>query len=138
MAHFAEINNLSKVINVLVVDDNDTLNLDGVAEESVGAKYLHDSLGGTWLQTSYNTHDGKHYNQEGVEDGGVALRKNFAGIGYTYDVNRDAFIPPQRYPSWVLNESICQYEAPVVLPDDGKLYEWDEATTNWIEITGET
>ena len=79
-------------------------------------------------RTSYNTSGGVHKN------GGIPFRKNYASIGYTYDAVRDAFIEPQPYTSWVLNETTCKYEAPVTYPDDGKHYSWDEDTTNWVEI----
>jgi hypothetical protein len=84
-----------------------------------------DTTPGTWVQTSYNTHGGIHKN------GGTPLRKNYAGIGYTYDKLRDAFIPPQNYPSWILNESTCLWEPPTPYPDDGNSYEWNEATVSW-------
>ena len=87
-----------------------------------------DSSPGEWVQTSYNTHGGVHAN------GGTPLRKNYAGIGYTYDKVRDAFIPPKPFPSWVLNEDTCLWGAPVPYPQDGKHYQWDEATLNWVEI----
>ena len=85
-----------------------------------------DSSPGEWIQTSYNTRGGQHPE-------GRPLRKNYAGIGYTYDPVRDVFIPPQPYASWTLNEDTCLWDAPVAYPDDGKPYTWDEATTNWIE-----
>ncbi len=92
-----------------------------------------DDSPGQWLQTSYNTRGGVHYDPTtGEPDGGQALRKNFAGIGYTYDPARDAFIPPQTYASWVLNEDSCLWEAPVAKPDDGQIYTWDEETTSWV------
>lgn len=78
-------------------------------------------------RTSYNTRGGQHLN------GGTPFRKNYAGIGYTYDYARDAFIPPKPYPSWVLNSNTCLWEAPVAYPEDGKLYIWDEENQNWIE-----
>ena len=87
-----------------------------------------DSSPGEWVQTSYNTLGGVHL------DGGIALRKNYAGIGMTYDSVRDAFIAPQPYPSWVLDEDTCIYEAPVAYPTDGLMYSWDEETTNWKEV----
>jgi hypothetical protein len=87
-----------------------------------------DTSPGAWIQTSYNTYGGQHPE-------GRPLRKNFAGIGYTYDSQRDAFIPPQPYPSWTLVEETCNWTAPVLYPADGKMYQWDEATTNWIEVT---
>ena len=91
-----------------------------------------DSSPGEWVQTSYNTLGGVHL------DGGIALRKNYAGIGMTYDSVRDAFIAPQPYASWLLNEDTCIYEAPVPYPTDDLMYSWDEETLAWVEITGET
>ena len=91
-----------------------------------------DSSPGQWIQTSYNTKGGVHYGQDGEPDGGEPLRKNYAGIGYTYDAARDAFIPPQPFTSWILNETSCLWEAPVVYPDDGNMYIWDEDTTSWV------
>jgi hypothetical protein len=85
-----------------------------------------DSSPGEWIQTSYNTRGGQHSE-------GRPLRKNFAGIGYTYDKDRDAFIPPKPFSSWTLNEDTCLWDAPVAYPTDGKIYTWDEATTNWVE-----
>jgi hypothetical protein len=87
-----------------------------------------DSSPGEWIQTSYNTHGGQHSN------GGTPLRKNYAGIGYSYDRTKDAFIPPKPYPSWVLNETSCVYEAPVAMPTEG-FYTWNEETTSWDLIT---
>ena len=91
-----------------------------------------DSSPGQWIQTSYNTKGGVHYGQDGEPDGGEPLRKNYAGIGYTYDAARDAFIPPQPFASWTLNEITCLWEAPVAYPDDGNMYIWDEDTTSWV------
>ena len=84
-----------------------------------------DSSPGTWLQTSYNTHGGVHL------DGGTPLRKNYAGVGFTYDATKDAFIPPQLYPSWTLNDETCLWNPPTAYPDDGKIYTWNESTTAW-------
>lgn len=121
MAHFAEVDENNIVLRVLVVDD---------LHESNGQEFLATTLGlgGTWLKTSYNTHAGVHAN------GGTPFRKNYAGIGYTYDESRDAFIAPKPYPSWVLNETSCVYEAPVAYPTDGNAYTWNEETTSWDEI----
>ena len=94
-----------------------------------------DTSPGEWIQTSFNTRGGKHYGQDGLEDSGVALRKNWAGVGFTYDATRDAFIAPQPYPSWTLNDTTCLWSAPTAYPDDGKNYTWNEDTTNWTEIT---
>jgi hypothetical protein len=85
-----------------------------------------DTSPGEWIQTSYNTHGGQHPE-------GRPLRKNYAGVGYTYDRDRDAFIPPQPYPSWTLNEDTCLWAAPVAYPDDGKMYTWDEQNQTWRE-----
>jgi hypothetical protein len=128
MAHFAKINN-DLVEQVVVVDNNDIL-VDGVEHEETGALMLNQGFGGNWVQTSYNTNRGVH------SLGGTPFRKNYAGRGHTYDATRDAFIPPQPYPSFILNEDTCDWEAPVAFPDDEdeKSYRWDEATTNWVEV----
>ena len=95
-----------------------------------------DSEPGEWIQTSYNTRGGQHYDPEtGEVDDGVALRKNYAGVGFTYDKERDAFIPPQPFTSWTLNETTCLWEAPVEYPDDGNSYGWDEDSQSWIQTT---
>ena len=88
-----------------------------------------DSSPGEWIQTSYNTYGGQHRN------GGTPLRKNYAGIGYSYDRTKDAFIPPKPFASWVLDDETCLWNAPTPMPTDGKHYEWDEATTAWKELT---
>ena len=118
MAHFAKIQN-GKVTKVIV------------AEPEFFDTFVDDSPG-QWLQTSYNTRGGVHYDPEtGEPDGGVALRMNFAGIGYDYNAALDAFIPPKPYDSWVLNEETCLWEPPTPYPDDGEMYQWDESTTSW-------
>jgi len=96
---------------------------------------------GEWVQTSYNTRGGVHYNPEtGEVDDGIPFRKNFAGIGYTYDADRDAFIPPKPHNSWVLNEESCLWESPIMYPTDGSIYTWDEQayqadnTTGWVLV----
>ena len=108
MAHFAEVDENGVVKQVLVVPD---------AQEHRGHEFLSDDLGlgGTWVQTSYN----------------ARIRKNYAGIGMTYDANRDAFIAPQPYASWILNEDTCHWKAPVPYPADGVMYIWNEETTDW-------
>jgi hypothetical protein len=118
MAHFAEIDENGTVLRVLVVDN---------AQESNGQDFLANTLGlgGTWVKTSYNTVGGVHTN------GGTPLRKNYAGIGYTYDADRDAFIPPKPFASWTLNEDSCLWDAPVAYPTDGAIYTWNEETTSW-------
>ncbi len=114
MAHFAKV--LSGVVQQVIVAEPEFFNT------------FVDSSPGEWIQTSYNTRGGVHLN------GGVPLRKNYAGIGYSYNKELDAFIPPKPYPSWVLNTETCLWEPPVSRPDDGKAYEWDEATQSWVEI----
>ena len=105
-----------------------------VAEQEFFETFV-DTSPGEWIQTSYNTRGGVHYGEDGQPDDGVALRKNYAGIGFTYDRTRDAFIPPKPYASWLLNEDSCLWNAPVEYPTDGKRYQWDEATTAWVEVT---
>jgi hypothetical protein len=107
--------------------------VDGVVAQVIVAEpeffdTFVDSSPGEWIQTSYNTHGGEH------KLGGTPLRKNYAGIGFTYDRTRDAFIPPKPFASWVLNEDTCLWDAPVAMPTDDKLYQWDEATVNWVEV----
>jgi len=100
-----------------------------------------DSSPGEWIQTSYNTYGGVHYNpssNEPSDDQTKALRKNYAGLGYTYDRERDAFIPPQSFPSWTLNEDTCLWEAPVPMPTDapaGTYYVWNEDDQQWEQMT---
>jgi hypothetical protein len=122
MAHFAKIEN-NVVTQVIVVDNKDCADASGVEKEYIGAAFCERLFGGTWKQTSYNG----------------SIRKNYAGVGYTYDSERDAFIPPKPYPSWLLNEDTCLWDAPVAMPEDAgtgeppKRYAWDEATTSWVE-----
>jgi hypothetical protein len=118
LAHFAKLDENNVVTFVTVGRQED----DG-KEADLCAR-----TGDVYKQTSYNTHGGVH------ALGGTPLRKNYAGIGYTYDAGRDAFIPPKPYASWVLNETTCLWNAPVACPDDGKRYSWDEATTSWVEV----
>jgi hypothetical protein len=115
MAHFAHITN--GIVDQVIVIDAETLATGNWGNPS------------EWIQTSYNTQSGAH------ALGGTPLRKNFAGIGYTYDAQRDAFIPPKPYASWLLNEDTCQWGAPTPMPTDNKIYRWDEATTSWVEVT---
>ena len=105
-----------------------------VAEEDFFDNFI-DSSPGEWIQTSYNTRGGVHHNPEtNKPDDGTPLRKNFAGIGFTYDSKLDAFYAPKPFSSWTLNETTCQWESPVAYPDDGKIYEWDEDNKEWKEI----
>lgn len=118
MAHWAEIDSDNKVIRVLVTENN--------ADE--GYSFLMSAFGGRWEKTSYNTRGGQH------TQGGTPYRKNFAGVGYTFDEQRDAFIPKQPFPSWILNEDTCLWEAPLPYPTDGKSYLWNEELGNWAEV----
>jgi hypothetical protein len=120
VAHFAKLDENNIVTFVTVGRQED----DG-KEADLCAR-----TGDVYKQTSYNTHGGVH------ALGGTPFRKNYAGIGYTYDAGRDAFIPPKPYASWLLNEGTCLWDAPVAYPDDGKRYSWDEATTSWVEVEG--
>jgi hypothetical protein len=127
MASFAKIGLNNKVIEVLSVINEVLHDSNGVEQEAIGIDFLTKLTGyPLWKQTSYNTHGGVHNN------GGTPLRKNHAGVGYTYDEERDAFIPRKPFNSWVLNESTCLWEAPVAMPTDDQRYYWDENTTSWL------
>ena len=126
MASFAKIGLNNKVIEVLSVHNNELLDANGVEQENIGIDFLTKLTGwAIWKQTSYNTAANVHLL------GGTPLRKNHASVGYTYDEDRDAFIPPKLYASWILNEETCIWEAPVQKPDDGKNYAWNEETQQW-------
>ena len=116
MSHFVKV--VNNIVTQVIVAEQDWV----------------DALEGQWVQTSYNTYGGIHYAPNShTPDGGIALRKNYAGIGYTYDSDRDAFYSPQPYPSWTLNEDSCIWEPPTPMPKDDKFYGWDEDTLDWIE-----
>ena len=125
MAHFAEIDENNIVLRVIVVADE---------HEADGENWCNGFLGGTWKQTSFNTVGNVHTLD------GTPFRKNYAGIDYTYDTTRDAFIPPKPYPSWALNETTCLWESPIDYPSDNKIYRWDEDAyqadnnTGWVGI----
>ena len=122
MAHFAELNSDNIVLRVVVVANSDTATEDGTENESIGVLFCQKLFGGTWVQTSYNGN----------------FRKNYAGVGSTYDSTRNAFYSPKPFNSWVLNESTCVWEAPVSMPSDAgegdppKMYRWDEDSTSWV------
>jgi hypothetical protein len=120
MAHFAKLEN-NIVTQVIVVANQDILDENGQESEQKGIDFCSNLLGGTWKQTSYNGN----------------IRKNYAGVGYTYNEILDAFIPPQPFASWVLDENICQWQAPILKPNDDKLYIWNESIVNWEEINKE-
>lgn len=126
MASFAKLGLNGKVIEVQSVNNEVLHDANGVEQENIGIDFLTQLTGwAIWKQTSYNTKSGTHKN------GGTPFRKNFAGIGYTYDEDRDAFIPPRPYPSWTLNETTCVWDPPVVKPDDGQQYTWNEENQTW-------
>lgn len=118
MAHFARLDENNVVTQVIVVANTDTADANGVEKEHIGAAFCERLLGGTWKQTSYNGN----------------FRKRYAGVGYTYNIELDAFVPPKPYSSWVLDNDTATWIAPVSKPDDGKLYRWDEPTLSWVEI----
>jgi hypothetical protein len=123
MAHFVKLDENNIVTEVHVVANRDTSDAHGVEKEYIGQAFLEKLFGGTWKQTSYNGN----------------IRKNYAGIGYTYNADIDAFVPPKPFASWLLNEETAQWEAPTPMPADAgtgeppKMYSWDEATTSWVE-----
>ena len=126
MASFAKIGLNGKVIEVQSVVNEVLHDSNGVEQESIGIDFLTKLTGWSiWKQTSYNTIGGVH------KLGGTPFRKNHAGIGFTYDEDRDAFIPPKRYPSWLLNEDTCLWECPVAYPTDGQNYKWNEINQTW-------
>jgi hypothetical protein len=122
MAHWAELDENNIVTRVLVGSNDDP---------DEGYQWLIDNLGGTWVKTSYNTQGGVH------SLGGTPLRKNYAGIGYSYDATHDAFIPPKPFNSWVLNEDTCLWDAPTPYPTDGQMYRWVEEDLNWQVVSQE-
>jgi len=115
MAHFAELNNTNRVLRVIVINNDVLLDENNNEVEQLGIDFCSNLYGGKWIQTSFNK----------------SFRKNFAGEGYTYDVTRDAFIPPHTFPSWTFNNEACIWEPPIAYPDDGQLYQWNEETTQW-------
>ena len=152
MAHFAKIGMSSKVIQVLTLNNSDMLNADGVEDESVGQQYLqqHNNWPAQmWIQTSYNTRSGKHYDNktgELSEDQSKALRGNYAGIGYTWDEDNNIFYPKSPYPSWILNTTTATWHSPIGdAPDDltdeekaaNTRYVWNEADKSWDKTTPE-
>lgn len=120
MGHYAKVLN-NKVLKVIV------------AEEEFFDSFV-DTSPGEWIKTSYNTRAGVHFNDDGTPSGKPGLRKNFAGVGYTYNRELDAFIPPKVFSTWVLNEQTCTWECPVEYPDDGKQYIWNDSTVSWEEL----
>jgi hypothetical protein len=123
MSHFAKV--VDGIVTQVIVAEPEFFNT------------FVDTSPGLWLQTSYNTRGGVHYQPNSntpSDDQSKALRKNYAGVGFSYDAQKDAFIPPKPYASWVLNETTCLWEAPTPYPDDGGVYRWDEDTTSWVQL----
>lgn len=120
MAHFAQLDENNLVLQVIVVHNNELIAPDGLESEQKGAEFCQSLFGidTVWKQTSYNK----------------KFRKNYASVGFTYDADLDAFVPPQPYPSWLLNTDTAQWESPVPYPTDGKRYEWNEETLSWVEM----
>lgn len=116
MAHFAELDSNNIVLRVVVVDNKDTADANGVEKEHIGLAFLERVLGGNWKQTSYH----------------ARFRKNYAGVGHRYDAVLDAFVPPQPYGSWTLDSASAQWQPPVPRPTDGQNYQWDETTQQWV------
>lgn len=119
MAHFAQLDENNVVTQVIVVGNKDTSDANGVEKESIGIAFCERLFGGNWKQTSYNGN----------------MRKNYAGIGYTYNADIDAFVPPKPFASWLLNNDTAQWEAPTPMPNDGQMYAWNEETTSWDVVT---
>jgi hypothetical protein len=119
MAHYAQIDENNIVTQVIVIDNKDTADANGVEKEYIGAAYCERLFGGTWKQTSYNGN----------------IRKNYAGIGYSYNADIDAFVAPKPYASWTLDAN-AQWQPPVAMPTDGKMYSWDEVAQTWVEVNG--
>jgi len=115
VAHFAKLDENNVVTQVIVVANKDTSDASGVEKEHIGAAFCERLFGGTWKQTSYNGN----------------MRKNYAGIGFSYNADIDAFVPPKPFASWTLNNDTAQWEAPTPMPDDGQMYTWNEETTSW-------
>lgn len=131
MASFAKIGLNGRVLAVVSVVNDVIKDSSGIEREELGIQFLNELYGWPiWKQTSYNTHNGVH------DNGGKPFRKNYAAIGYTYDEDRDAFIPKKPYNSWILNENTCRWEAPVAMPTDGQKYQWNEQIQNWELING--
>jgi hypothetical protein len=119
MAHFAELGIDNVIVRVVAIANDAITDSNSDEQESLGIDLCRSFFGGTWRQTSYNKN----------------IRKNFAGVGYTYNLSKDAFIPPKPYASWVLNDTTCLWEAPAAIPTDGKRYRWDEDSTSWVEVS---
>jgi hypothetical protein len=118
MAHFAEINSNNEVLRVIVINNSELLDQSGQEQEQIGIDFCRKLFGGNWIQTSYNN----------------KFRKNYAARGHIYDSQRDAFISPQPFPSWILNETTCSWESPIPYPNDSSQYKWNEDNLSWQKI----
>ncbi len=128
MSHFAELNEDNIVLRVVCGNENSIYNDEGLQD-------IINVLGGRWMKTSYNAIGGKRRNPNtGEITNEPGFRKNYASVGFKYDADRDAFIPPKFYDSWILNEETCLWESPVPYPNDGNRYTWDEESINWILV----
>lgn len=139
MAYFAKLNNNNIVEQVISINNAVITDANGVEQEQLGVDFINQlyKTNEVWKKTSYNTRGGKYFNSDNtLGDQSKAFRKNYAGIGYTYDSNRDAFISPKPYNSWILNESTCNWDAPVARPNDNNMYKWNEEILNWELING--
>jgi hypothetical protein len=127
MAYFAKLGTGNIIETIISINNSVITDANGIEQEQLGIDFINKlyNTNDIWKQTSYNTNGGIHNN------GGTPFRKNYAGIGYTYDETRNAFISPKPYNSWILNESTCRWEAPIAYPNDGQLYTWNEETQNW-------
>jgi hypothetical protein len=133
MASFAKLNSGNIVTTVVSVVNEVLKDSNGIEQESIGIEFLknlYNEPNVIWKQTSYNTHGGVH------SSGGTPFRKNYAGIGFIYDQQRDAFISPKPYNSWILNETTCNWNAPIAIPNDNNMYKWNEEILNWELING--
>jgi len=131
MAYFAKLNNNNIVENVISINNSVITDANGTEQEQLGIDFINQlyNTNDIWKQTSYNTYGGIH------QLGETPFRKNYAGIGFTYDANRDAFIPQKPYNSWVLNETTCLWNSPIPMPNDGNQYNWNESTLSWDLLT---
>ena len=131
MAYFSKLNSENIVEQVISINNAVITDSNGIEQEQLGIDFINQlyNTNDTWKQTSYNTHGGIH------NSNGTPFRKNYAGIGYSYDENRDAFIPPKPYNSWILNETTCLWEAPISKPNNQNLYTWNESTLSWDLVT---
>ena len=139
MAYFAKLNSENIVETVISINNAVITDANGIEQEQLGIDFINQlyKTNDVWKKTSYNTRGGKYFNSDNtLGDQSKTFRKNYAGIGYTYDLQRDAFISPKPYNSWILNESTCLWNAPVAKPDDNNKYTWNEEILNWELING--